>query len=152
MPSFHRFPVFLRSGITGGFEGIPPCMEAAELFENYYYLMSALIVLAITFLQLCRSQKWLGRGPYSSLQRLSPSSSFKIDGKICQRYLTRIDRTIQKFSARRTGLVVNYDEAWVTSKVLALSVQRAQITLSTQGIVTHSQARGSEAGAQRTFS
>ena len=29
-----------------------------------------------------RSQKWLGRGPFSSLQRLSSSPSFKIDGKI----------------------------------------------------------------------
>jgi hypothetical protein len=75
-----------------------------------------------------------------------------IDGKyICQRNLTRIDRTIQKFCARRIDLVVSYDDAWVTSAVSALSVQRAHFTFSTQGIVTNSQARGGEAGAQPTF-
>ena len=38
--------------------------------------------------------------------------------------------------------------AWVTSGVSAKPAQRAQFTISTQGIVTHSQAQGSEAGAQ----
>ena len=66
--------------------------------------------------------------------------------------LTRIDRTIQKFCASRTGLVVSYDNAWVASAVLALPVQRAQFTFSTQGILTHSKAQGGEAGAQPTFS
>jgi len=61
--------------------------------------------------------------------------------------LTRIDRTIQIFSARRTGHVVSYDEARVATEVSALSAQRAQFTFSTQGTVTHSQARGGEAGA-----
>ena len=50
-------------------------------------------------------------------KRLSPSSSFNIDGKICQRISTRIDRTTQKFCARRIDLVVSYDEAWVTIAV-----------------------------------
>ena len=59
----------------------------------------------------------VGTGPFSSLQRLSQSSSFKIGGKICQENLTRIDRTIQKFCARRIDLVVSYDEAWVTIAV-----------------------------------
>ena len=62
--------------------------------------------------------------------------------------LTRIDRTIQIFYVRRTAHVVSYDDAWVTSEVSALSAQRAQITFSTQGAATHSQARGGEAGAQ----
>ena len=39
----------------------------------------------------------------------------------------------------------------MTSEVSPLSAQRAQFTFSTQGIVTHSQARGGEAGAQPTF-
>ena len=39
----------------------------------------------------------------------------------------------------------------VTSQVSPLSAQRAQFTFSTQGIVTHSQARGGEAGSQPTF-
>ena len=49
----------------------------------------------------------------------------------------------------------------VTSQVSPLSAQRAQFTFSTQGIVTHSQARGGEAahsqarggeaGSQATF-
>ena len=52
---------------------------------------------------------------------------------------------------RRTDLVVSYGDAWVTSAVSALSVQRAQFTFSTQGILTHSQARGVEARAQPTF-
>ena len=89
--------------------------------------------------------------PFSSLQRLSPSSSFKIDGKICQRNLTRIDRTIQKFRARRIDPGVSYGDAWVTSAISALSVQRAHFTFSMQGIVAHSRARGGEAGAQPTF-
>ena len=93
----------------------------------------------------------VGAGPFSSLQRLSPPSSFEIGGKICQRNLTRIDRTIQKFPARRTGLVVSDDDAWVTSAVSAKSAQRAQFTFSTQGTVTHSQDQGGEAGAQSTF-
>ena len=45
------------------------------------------------FLQ--QKPKMAGRGPFITLQRPSLSSSFKIDGKICQRNLTRIDRTIQ---------------------------------------------------------
>ena len=53
--------------------------------------------------------------------------------------------------ARRTNLVVRYGDAWVTSAVSALSVQRAQFTFSTQGIVLHSKARGGEAGAQPRF-
>ena len=64
----------------------------------------------------------------------------------------RIDRTIQIISARRNAHVVRYEEACVTSAVSALSTQRAQFTFSTQGIVTHSQARGGEASAQPTFS
>ena len=40
----------------------------------------------------------------------------------------------------------------VTSQVSPLSAQRAQFTFSTQGIVTHSQARGGEAGSQPKFS
>ena len=39
----------------------------------------------------------------------------------------------------------------MTSEVSPLSAQRAQFTFSTQGIVTHSQARGGEAGSQPTF-
>jgi len=39
--------------------------------------------------------KNVGTWTIRSLQRLSPSSSFEIGGKICQRNLTRIDRTIQ---------------------------------------------------------
>ena len=39
----------------------------------------------------------------------------------------------------------------MTSEVSTLSAQRAQFTFSTQGIVTHSQARGGEAGSQPTF-
>ena len=93
----------------------------------------------------------MGHGQFSSLQRLSPSSSFKNGGKICQRNLTRIDRTIQKFSARRTDLVVSSDEAWVTMAVSEKSAQRAQFNFSTQGIVARSQARGGEAGAQPTL-
>ena len=62
-----------------------------------------------------------------------------------------MDRAIQKFCARRIDLVVSYGDAWVTSNASALSVQRAQFIFSTHGIVTHSQARGGEAGAQPTF-
>ena len=87
-----------------------------------------------------------GRGPFS------PSYSFRIDGKICQRNLTRIDRTIQKYCATRTGPVVSDDGSWVTMAVSVLYAQRAQFTFPTQGTVTHSQAQGSEAGAQPTFS
>ena len=39
----------------------------------------------------------------------------------------------------------------MTSELSELSVPRAQFTFSTQGIVTHSQARGGEARAQPTF-
>ena len=112
--------------------------------------MSAILGLCDYFF-LEQKAKMVGTGPFPSLQRLSPSSSFKIDGKICQRNLTRIDRTIQKFCARRTDLVVSDDDAWVTSAVSAKPAQRAQFTFSTQGIVTHSQAQGGEAGAQPTF-
>ena len=91
-------------------------------------------------------------GPFCSLQRLSPSSSFKIDVKIWKRNLTCIDRTIQIFSARRNPHVVSFEGAWETMAVSAKSAQRAQFTFSTQGIVTHSQARGGEAGSQPTFS
>lgn len=63
--------------------------------------------------------KRLERGQFPSLQRLSPSSSFKIDGKICQRNLTRIDRTIKNCSARRIYLVLSDDGAWVTIAVSA---------------------------------
>ena len=111
---------------------------------------STFLILAINFLQLPDHPSLLS-WPFSSLQRLSPSSSFKTGGKIFQRNSTRIDRTIQKFCARRTGLVVSSGDAWATSVVLALSVQRAQITFSTQDIVTHSKARGGEAGAQPTL-
>ena len=78
--------------------------------------------------------------------------SFEIGGKICQRNPTRIDRTIQKCCARKIDLVVSYDDAWVKMAILALSARRAQFDFSTQGIVTHSQAQGSEAGAQPAFS
>ena len=47
--------------------------------------------------------------------------------------------------------MVSYDDAWVKMAISALSAQRAQFTFSTQGIVTHSQARGGEAGSQPTF-
>ena len=47
--------------------------------------------------------------------------------------------------------MVSFDGAWVASGVSAKSAQRAQFTFSTQGTVTHSQARGGEAGSQRTF-
>jgi hypothetical protein len=70
---------------------------------------------------------------------------------ICQRNLTRIDRTIQECCAAGIGLVVSDDGARVTSGVSAKSAQRAQFTFSTQGIVTHSQARGGEAGAQPAY-
>ena len=91
----------------------------------------------------------VGTWTFSSLQRLSPSSSFKIDGKICQRNLMRIGRTIQKCSARRTGLVVSYDGAWVAIAVSEKPAQRAQFTFSSHGTVTHSQPRGGEAGASQ---
>ena len=93
----------------------------------------------------------LGRGPFSTLQRLSQSSSFKIDDTICQVNLTRVDRTIQKCCTRTTDLVVGYDDLWVAMAVSALSAQRAKFIFSTQGIVTHSQARGGEGDAQPTF-
>ena len=112
--------------------------------------MSAILDLVDSFF-LQQKEKMVETGPFSSLQRPSPSSSFEINGKICQGNLTRIGRTIQKCCARRTGLVVSYD-AWVKMTVLALSAQRAQFTFSTQGIVTHSQARGGEAGAQPNLS
>ena len=63
----------------------------------------------------------------------------------------RTDRTIQKSGARRTDLVVSYDDARMTSLVSVFSVQRAHFTFSTQGTVTHSQTRGSEAGAWPTY-
>ena len=47
--------------------------------------------------------------------------------------------------------MVSFEGAWETMAVSAKSAQRAQFTFSTQGIVTHSQARGGEAGAQPTF-
>ena len=93
----------------------------------------------------------LGTWIIRSLQRLSPSFSFEIDDKICQRNLTRIDRTIQKCFARRIGPVVSDDGSWVASGVSAKSAQRAQFTFSTHGIVTHSKAQGCKAGAQPTF-
>ena len=106
--------------------------------------MSAIIFLKTInfrfrrFFVFQQKPKMAGRGPFSSLQRLSPRSTFKIDGKICQGNLTRINRTIQKFCARRNSHVVRYDEAWVTTAVSAISAQRAQFTFSTQGIITHS--------------
>ena len=112
--------------------------------------MSEICILAITLSSTPRPSTVLS-GQFSSLQRLSSSPSFKIDGKIWQRNSTRIDRTIQKFCARRTDLVVSYGGAWVTSAVSALSVQRAHFTFSTQGILAHSKARGGEAGAQPAF-
>ena len=47
--------------------------------------------------------------------------------------------------------MVSSDGAWMASGVSEKSAQRAQFTISTQGTVTHSQAQGSEAGAQPTF-
>ena len=47
--------------------------------------------------------------------------------------------------------MVSSGDAWVKMAVSALSAQRAQFTFSTQGIVTHSQAQGSEAGARPIF-
>ena len=46
--------------------------------------------------------------------------------------------------------MVSYGDAWVAIAVPALPVQRAHFTFSTQGTVTHSQARGGEARAQPT--
>ena len=112
--------------------------------------MSAILILAILFF-FTQKAKMVGTGPFPTLQRLSPSSSFEIDGKICQGILTRIDRTIQECCARRIDLLVSDDEAWVTTAVSAKPAQRAHFTISTQGIVTHSQAQSSEASAQPTF-
>ena len=44
--------------------------------------------------------------PFSGSLHLLPLTS-EIGGKICQRNLTRIDRTIQKCSARRIDFVVS---------------------------------------------
>ena len=71
--------------------------------------------------------KDVGTWTIRSLQRLSPSSSFEVDYKICQRNLTRIDRT--KCFATRIGLVVSDDGAWMASGVSAKSAQRAQFTI-----------------------
>ena len=66
---------------------------------------------------MSQKPKMVKTGLFSSIQRLSPSSSFKIEGKICQRNLTRIDRAIQKCCAARIGLVVSDNGAWVASGV-----------------------------------
>jgi len=45
--------------------------------------------------------------------------------------------------------VLSDDEAWVAIVVSEKSAQRAQFTFPMQGTVTHSQARGGEAGASQ---
>ena len=74
--------VVLGSTIIGISREIPPVLET-ELFENYSLknLISAIFDLGDSFF-LEQKAKKVGRGPFSPLQRLSPSSSFKIDGKI----------------------------------------------------------------------
>ena len=65
--------------------------------------------------------------------------------------LTRIDRTIRIFLAEEMPTWLGTMGRGWTSAVSALSVLRAQFNFSTKGIVTHSQSRGGEAGAQPTF-
>jgi len=132
------------------FERVPPCMGQS----NSKTIIIKFDVSNFRFRRYffpSQKPKMVGRGPFPSLQRLSPSSSFKTGGKICQGNLTRIDHTTQKFSATGIGLVVSDDGACVASGFSEKSAQRAQFTISTQGIVTHSQAQGSGAGAQPTF-